>query len=226
VKVIHNAVDLDRFAPTGARADLDALAKLPPAPAGTVRVGLVGTFSRWKGHDVFLRALAALPRDLAVRAYVVGGPLYDTVGSQYTLEELSTLARELRVTVGFTGFVDGDSAMRALDIVVHASTEPEPFGLVIAEAMACGRAVITSGAGGSAELVRPRTDAVTHTAGDVQGLAAAIRMLAGDATLRQQYGDRARASALRRFDPQRFAKAIVNVYEDVLAPVAPARRMA
>jgi glycosyltransferase involved in cell wall biosynthesis len=44
-------------------------------------------------------------------------------------------------------------AMRALDVVVHASTDPEPFGLVVAEAMACGRAVTTSGTGGASELI-------------------------------------------------------------------------
>ena len=42
----------------------------------------------------------------------------------------------------------------SLDVVVHASREPEPFGLVIAEAMACGRAVITTANGGAAEWKR------------------------------------------------------------------------
>ena len=53
------------------------------------------------------------------------------------------------VSVGFTGRIDDvPAALRALDIVVHASVEPEPFGLVIAEAMACGRPVVVSRAGG------------------------------------------------------------------------------
>jgi glycosyltransferase involved in cell wall biosynthesis len=226
VQVVHNAVDLSRFTPSGIRADLDTLAGLPPAAAGTVRVGLVATFSRWKGHEVFFRALAALPSDLRVRGYVVGAPLYDTVGSQYTLQELRARARALGVTIGFTGFVEGEAAMRALDIVVHASTEPEPFGLVIAEAMACGRAVITSGGGGAAELVTPGFDAVTHVPGDVQTLAAAISMLVGDTALRQQYGDRARASALRRFDPRRLATALAGVYEQAVASRHQARKTA
>ena len=62
--------------------------------------------------------------------------------------------------VGFTGFLPPAPAMRALDVVVHASTRPEPFGLVIAEAMACGRAVITSASGGAAELVDAGEDAL------------------------------------------------------------------
>jgi glycosyltransferase involved in cell wall biosynthesis len=215
--VVHNAVDLDTFAPAGPRADLDALAGLPAAPAGTVRVGLVATFSRWKGHDVFLRALAALPREVPVRGYVIGGPLYDTVGSQYALDELRQLASDLGTSVGFTGFVDGAAAIRALDIVVHASTQPEPFGLVIAEAMACGRPLITSAYGGAAELVTPGVDAVVHPPGDVAAVSSAIATLAASATLRQQYGERARAAAMRRFDPRRFATAMAAIYERAAA---------
>ena len=54
---IHNAVDLQRFSPHGPVADLDRLAGLPPAAAGTVRVGLVATYARWKGHAAFIEAI-------------------------------------------------------------------------------------------------------------------------------------------------------------------------
>jgi glycosyltransferase involved in cell wall biosynthesis len=226
VRVIHNAVALDRFAPSGPVADLDALAKLPRASAGTVRVGLLGTFSRWKGQDVFLRALSALPPELGVRGYVIGAPLYDTVGSQYTLDELSTMARELGITVGFTGFVDSDAALRSLDIVVHASTAPEPFGMVIAEAMACGRALITTATGGAAELVTPGCDAAVHPPGDVHALAQAIAAFARDGALRQQYGERARAAAVRRFDSRRLAAALVDVYEEAVSHAPHGRKTA
>ena len=57
---IHNAVDLDRFAPHGDRADLDALAGLTKAPAATVRVGLLGTSRAGRARS-FSRA-GALPR--------------------------------------------------------------------------------------------------------------------------------------------------------------------
>ena len=85
---------------------------------------------------------------------------YATNGSQYSLSELRELAKELGVShrVGFTGFVDEPAAaLRSLDIVVHASTEPEPFGLAIAQGMACGRAVIaTKRAAAPQKLSTPR----------------------------------------------------------------------
>ncbi|HET9360748.1 MAG TPA: glycosyltransferase family 4 protein, partial [Vicinamibacterales bacterium] len=177
VHPVWNAVDLTRFSPSGPRLDLDALAGLPPAGEGVLRVGLVATFARWKGHETFLRALALLPRSLHVRGYIVGGPIYETAGSQVTTADLRRQAEMLGVAdrVGFTGFVqDSSAAIRALDLVVHASTDPEPFGLVIAEAMACGKAVIVSQAGGAIEFTEPGTNALTHPPGDAPALAARI----------------------------------------------------
>ena len=144
VRRVYNAIDTQRFSPQGGRLDLDGLAGLPEAAPGVIRVGLPATFARWKGHSVFLQAIARLAADSPVRAYVIGGGVYRTAGSQFTLEELRAEASRLGVSdrVGFTGFVeDAAAAMRSLDIVVHASTQPEPFGMVIIEAMACGRPV-------------------------------------------------------------------------------------
>jgi glycosyltransferase involved in cell wall biosynthesis len=99
---------------------------------------------------------------------------------------------------------------------VHASTAPEPFGLVIAEAMACGRAVIVSRAGGAEELVTNEVDALTHTPGDVGELAAQIAALTKDPELRARLGGEARASAERAFDDVRLAREIVPVYRDAM----------
>jgi glycosyltransferase involved in cell wall biosynthesis len=215
VRVVHNAVDLAAFAPDGPVEDLDRCAGLAPLPDHVVRVGLVATFARWKGHEVFLRAIAASDGGLPLRGYVIGGPVYDTAGSQHMMDDLKAMAARLGISsrVGFTGFLPPASAMRALDVVVHASTRPEPFGLVIAEAMACGRAVITSGAGGAAEIVDPGTDALTHAAGDAADLSRCISRLVRETAFRRELGLRARASACRRFDPDRMTRELVAVYE-------------
>jgi glycosyltransferase involved in cell wall biosynthesis len=105
---------------------------------------------------------------------------------------------------------------------VHASTAPEPFGLVIAEAMACGRAVIVSHAGGAAEIVDPGVDALVHTPGDAGDLAAQIGALAGDPALRARLGRAARATAERSFDRARLAAELVPIYR-AAAGAGPAR---
>jgi len=219
VVTIYNGVDLQRFSPSGGAMDLDALAGVAPAAAGTVRVGLVATFARWKGHATFLQAIAKLPT-LPLRAYVIGGAVYQTDRSQQTAEDLRAMARAAGVEdrVAFTGFVaEPAGAMRALDIVVHASTEPEPFGLVIAQAMACGRAVIASRAGGAAELFTDGVDAVGHEPGHADRLAAAIQRLAVDRHQRERLGAAARATAERMFDRARLAREFAAVYEKALS---------
>ncbi len=215
VSAVPNAVDVDRFTPDGAHADLDALAGLPPAPPGTIRVGLVATFARWKGHEVFLDALGRLPGHLAVRGYIIGGGVYQTEGSQRTLDELRAAAVRLGAAdrVGFTGLVERpEAAFRALDVAVHASTAPEPFGLSIVEAMACARAVVVSYAGGAAEIVTPGRDALVHRPGDAAGLANCLAALATDAALRARLAAAGRATAERRFDRARLAGALIPIY--------------
>lgn len=221
VRTVYNAVDLDRFRLLGPATDLDAAAGLPPAPPGTLRVGLVATMGRWKGHGVFLRAVAALPGQLPVRAYVVGGGIYRTAGSEVRAGDLRRKAAELGIAdrVGFTGFTDdAPAAMRALDVVVHASTQPEPFGLVIAEAMACGRAVIASAAGGAGEIVTPGHDALAVDPGDVDGLADAIVQLVVDPVLRGRLARAGRETAVRRFDRARLAAEVAPLYRSLVAP--------
>lgn len=223
VHVVLNAVDTAHFTPgPGDGARLDELAGLAPAPAGTVRVGLVATYARWKGQAVFLeaaqRVLDTKPA-APVRFYVVGGPVYRTLDSQFSREELQGQAERLGIAgqVAFVPFLaEPREAYRALDIVVHASTRPEPFGLTIAEALACGRPVIVSAGGGAAELFTEGRDAVGFTPGDVEGLARRILQLAGASELRERLASAARETAVARFSRPRMGRQVLDVYRGVL----------
>ncbi|HSP80197.1 MAG TPA: glycosyltransferase family 4 protein, partial [Myxococcaceae bacterium] len=205
VHTVYNGVDTRRFAP--GRADgarLDSLASLPRAPEGTVRLGLVATYARWKGQELFLRAAArvrARQPSAPVRFYVVGSPVYRTPGSQYSEEELRAAARALGLEghVGFIPFqAEPAEIYRALDGVVHASTRPAPFGMTIVEARACGRAVVGSAAGGAAELVRHEQDALTFQPGEEAGLAEALERLVREQMLRARLGREARRTVQAR----------------------------
>jgi len=215
---IYYAIDLAVFSCDGPALNLDALAAMPRAEEGVVRVGLLATFARWKGHEVFLRALAALPAELPVRGYVIGGPIYRSEGSQYSIEELRAIATRLGVErrVGFTGLVDDPAgALRALDVAVHASTEPEPFGRAIAEAMLCGRAVIAAAGGGASEIFSEGVDALAHPAGDASALARRIAELAGDRELRARLGAAGRRSAERRFSGAHQTMELLPIYGEL-----------
>jgi len=215
VQTVYNAINTTVFSPCGACLDLDLLSGLPPATPDVIKVGMLATFARWKGQEVFLRALALISPEIPMRGYIVGDALYQTDGSQYSVAELKTLAVDLGISdrVGFTGFVDEPaSVMRSLDIVVHASTEPEPFGLVIVEAMACGRAVIASDAGGAAELFENNVTALGHTPGDATQLAERITQLATDPDLRKRLGAAGRTTVEQRFNRARLANELIPIY--------------
>lgn len=224
VELVYNAIDLRAFAPApGDGPLLDRLSGLPPAQPGTVRVGLVATYARWKGQDVFLEAAArvqAAAPDPPVRFYVVGGPIYRTAGSQFSEEELRGRAAALGIAplVGFIGFREDPAAIyQALDLVVHASTRPEPFGLTIVEAMACGRPVIACQEGGAAELFTSGQDAVGVPPRNPAVLAEAILELRNDPARRQRMGACARETALAQFGRERLGPQTVAIYERLLA---------
>jgi glycosyltransferase involved in cell wall biosynthesis len=219
VMVVSNAIDTNHFCPgSGCGHWLDEQADLPPAPPEVVRVGLVATYARWKGHDVFLDAAGRLAQrrpGLPVRFYVVGGPIYRTRGSQWSRDELrqratATLANN---RIGFIDFqTDPAPVYRALDVVVHASTQPEPFGLAIAEAMACGRAVVVARAGGAAELFTHDHDAVGTRPGDAEELACVLESLVEDPLRRRRLGMEARVTAQGRFACTRLGPEVLAAY--------------
>jgi glycosyltransferase involved in cell wall biosynthesis len=219
VVVVPNAIDTERFCPGASRGPwLDELAGLPPAPAETVRVGLVATYARWKGQEVLLDAATRLLRrrpDLPARFFVIGGPIYQTRGSQWSREELRRLATALpgENRIGFIDFLaELPPVYRSLDLVVHASSRPEPFGLTIAEAMACGRAVVVAQAGGAAELFTHDHDAVGFPMGSSEALAAVLEALIEDPLRRRRLGAQARTTAGARFTRARLGPQVLDAY--------------
>lgn len=215
VRVVHDAIDPARFGPgPGDGRWLDEAAGLPRLD-DAVRVGLVATFARWKGHRTFLEAAARVAAP--ARFFVVGGPVYATRGSQVDRDELEGWCRELGVAdrVGVVGFQQDPAAVyRALDVVVHASTEPEPFGLTIVEAMACGRAVIATSAAGCVELIDAGEHVLTVPPGDAAALARAIEDLVGDPARRRALGARAAARAREAFDARRLGPDVASAWAD------------
>lgn len=216
IEVIYNSVDVDYFSPGTANLPVD-----------TIKVGLVATFARWKGHDVFLEAAANLIREqpnLNVRFYIVGGAIYETKGSQFSEQELRELASGLQIAdkVEFLGFQQNIAEIyRWLDIVIHASTQPEPFGLAIVEAMACGKPVIVSQSGGAAELFTHNYDAVGFTPGDSTALASAILHLIDNPEFCKSLSKNARSTVIKRFNHQHLATQILTFYNSIITSKTP-----
>ena len=219
VELVYNGIDTDEFSPQmNSGTCLDKLAGLPEAKPGTVRIGLVATFARWKGHEIFLRAAAQVlnirPQPSA-RFFIIGEPIYQTRGSQFSTDELRAIAAQLKIEsyIGFIPFQQNPADIyRALDVAVHASTQPEPFGRTIVEAMACAKPVIVARAGGAAELFTHDHDAVGVPPGDPAALATALTRLLTDPARLQSLANNARQTAVERFNHHRLGPQILAAY--------------
>jgi glycosyltransferase involved in cell wall biosynthesis len=214
IKVIYPPIDLRRFHPG---VDASRQRRELGFGDGDLTFGIPGTLLKWKGHDVFLKAarlvLEALP---AARAVVIGEVPDGSIGYR---DELMGLARELGIehrTV-FTGFRrDIPELIQLLDVVVHASVKPEPFGRVIAEGMAMGKPVVASMLGGPLEIIQDGETGFLVPSGDPEKLARRIIELLTTRSLAQRLGNNARVQAATRFSPAAHARLVEQVYEDVL----------
>jgi glycosyltransferase involved in cell wall biosynthesis len=184
------------------------------SPALTV--GMIGRLSPWKGQEVFLDAFTQAFRRRDVRGRLVGSALFGEDEYASSLVERAS-ALDISDQIEFRGFREDVLAeLRELDILVHCSVRPEPFGQVVLEGLAAGVPVIASNAGGPAELITNGVDGILTTPGDVSELADALRMLADDANLRARIGAAGRRRS-RDFTPDKAVAQLLAFYAGVLA---------
>jgi glycosyltransferase involved in cell wall biosynthesis len=212
---VLNGVNTRAFADqTVAPIDLDTLAGLPAGGTDTVRIGLLATQARWKGHRHFLDA-AALLADPKARFYVVGGAIYTTGRSETDIKSLKLEIARLGLSTrfGLVPFqVDPRGIYRALDIVVNASTRPEPFGRTIAEALASGRAVVGPAAGGIPEQIVDGVTGRLYPLGDTRALVSTLMELIASPEERWRLGSAGAEQAKSLLDSRRLGPEVLSVY--------------
>ncbi len=191
-----------------------------PATSGysVFTVGIIGRVAPWKGQDIFLRAFAEAFPVGPERAVIIGSPMFGASESEFA-ESLHQLARELGIQerTEFRGFQEDVAAeMANLDVVVHASITPEPFGQVIIEAMSIGVPVVATSAGGPAEIIGDHESGLLYPPGDDQELARLMLRLRDEPNLRANlaHGGRLRAKEYR---PEKIIAEIEAIYDQVLA---------
>jgi glycosyltransferase involved in cell wall biosynthesis len=169
-------------------------------PEGVPVLGLVGRLQPWKGQDRLLRAQALLrERGHTVHTVIVGGDSYE-LSPDYAASLPALIERlELHDAVTMTGEVpDAGPYIERMDILVNAS-EPEPFGIVLLEAMARGVAVVAVDAGGPSEFIEDGRTGVLARSGEPDALADALERLLEDPALRERVAQAGRASFLADF---------------------------
>lgn len=215
IEQIEDGIDPDwvRSSVTRSRESVREALGIPESAQLAV---MAGHLRHWKGQDVVLSALAELEPRLRTRIIVAFAGADDPYDTAYR-RRLDELVKQhgLEQSVRFLGArSDVPDLMHAADIVLHASTTPEPFGLVVLEGMAHGRLVIAAALGGPLQILGDGGGWLFDPR-DPGELATLLRQALCHPELASESAAVAPARALR-FTAQRTADRVQSVYDQVL----------
>jgi glycosyltransferase involved in cell wall biosynthesis len=187
-------------------------------PADATVVAVLGRLVPWKGQHLFIQAMRRVieSNPLAI-GVIAGAPEVYSLDYEPALREQ---ARELGIAdrIRFTGFVaEPRTVLAAVDVLAHTSVTPEPFGLVMIEAMAAGKAVVTPAEGGGAEIVVHGETGLQYRPRDPVALEEALMALVSDQDAARAMGRAGRARVQAEFDVHRFRKQVAAFYREMTA---------
>lgn len=214
IHVVYNGIDLERFRP---HHDGDSVRRDLGIPHDASVVLLTGRLCPDKGQGDLLQAVALLKdRGCNATALLVGrDDVMATPGGGSYRAELMRLARELSIEDRVV-FVEQSSEMPAMIAAADVVTLPsytESFGMVLGEAMACGRPVVGSVCGGIPELIHDGVTGLLVPIGAPVELADALERLLADPALRRELGNNGQRLIEKRFSQERMAQDAGSLYE-------------
>jgi glycosyltransferase involved in cell wall biosynthesis len=213
IRLLYNGIDAERFRPdlpSALRTEIGA------APDDLI-VGISSRLAPDKGQDTFLRAAARVAEEEpGVRFVIVGDDsiFSDNVGYVPMLRQLAG-ENSLAGRVAFLGFRrDMPAVYSGLDVLVNAAWR-EAFGLVVVEAMACGKVVVGTRAGGIPEIITDGKDGFLFPVNDDKALADILLRLVGSPELRRVVGGAARRTVMERFTIETQVRGLEAVLEEI-----------
>lgn len=152
--------------------------------------------TKQKGADIAIKAFCELPKDKNLKLIIVGEGEY--------LEEAKLLVKNLNCesNVIFTGFISSEDRSKyynASDIFVFPTLRIESLGIVIVEAMACGKPVIASNIGSIPEVIDKGVNGTLFPPGDFKELARQIKLLLEEHEYSAKLVQNARQMVLEKF---------------------------
>jgi glycosyltransferase involved in cell wall biosynthesis len=218
--VIHNGVDVSKFTQNYNAA---SVRKEFGINSEQTLVGIIGRIDWWKGHEYFLKAMSrAIKHIEGLRGLIIGDleKNFSFNRNRLYLVKLKSLINTMNLDdkILFTGFRnDVPRLISALDVVVHASSKPEPFGLVIIEAMAAGKPVIATAAGGVLDIIEDGVNGLLVPCCDAEAMADAIVQVVSNLKKSKQIGIAAQQCVTEKFTVQQQIMAVEKLYDSIFA---------
>ncbi|MBI4925288.1 MAG: glycosyltransferase family 4 protein [Bdellovibrio sp.] len=217
VSVIYNGLDLNYFKK---KRNLLLHQKLC-LPQSTPLVGILGALAKWKGQIEFIRmAKKMIDNGSEAHFLIIGDEIYDTFSEkgfkEVIKEEIQNL--KLKDRIHLLGFQkETNEIINGLDVLVHASIRPEPFGRVIIEAMACEVPVVCSAAGGVLEIVDNGKTGLLFSPGNAKEMAACVFKLLEDKELCNKLTSNALKNVDINFNLHTQTEKIATLYKQILS---------
>lgn len=202
------------------QSEVDALCEEYDIKNDDLLIGIVGRITRWKGHVEFFQAVTFALEAVPTARVMVIGDISD--GDARYQKHLQNMVDETgyKERVIFTGYMPDVSVFyKVLDLCVHCSIEPEPFGLVITEAMSYGVAVIAADLGAPKEIISDGENGYIVNPLSTEILAETMIRLLTDDGLRKRIGESGKRHVEANYRLEGFGQSLEGVYLDLIEGV-------
>ena len=198
-KTIYDGIDPESYRPSTAINE-------------EIVIGCFGRLEVWKGQQVLVDAAEIIVKKIPeIKFQFVGyGENMDNIVNQVKTKNLEKY-------FDFTGHISNvKDYMEKCTVVVHTSIEPEPFGMVIIEAMALEKPVIATNIGGPLEIIENNKDGFLIPPSQPRFLAENILKLVENKELRESIGKNARQKVINKFNVRNYVKEIEKIYDEII----------
>lgn len=218
IVTIYNAIDVEDFQ-SRVTKDAELMRKELGIKEGSPIIGVVGNFQEWKGQMTVVRAVDILrtkyPNLMCLLIGDVSNSKKDREYFEKVKKEINK--KDLGKNIIITGYrEDVPNLINSLDIMVHSSVEPEPFGRVIIEGMCLGKPVIATNIGGPPEIIENGVTGFLVAPYDKVTLSAKIAYLLRDQINRRRIGQRAIRRVTDIFSIDKFSSEINSIYKEII----------
>lgn len=205
VKVVYNAVERVKIDKSQIKGENDKFV-----------VGMAGRINRWKGQGLFINAAEKVLEKCPNTLFVIAGSAY--TGEEYLEEELRSIIadKKLEKSIKLLGQVNNMGKFyEGIDLFVLPSIQPEPFGLVVIEAMDAGIPVIATNHGGPKEIINDGENGYLVDFKDPNEMAEKIILLESNLELRRKIAENAERMKREKFSVETMVKNIREILIEI-----------
>jgi glycosyltransferase involved in cell wall biosynthesis len=213
VELLPNGIPVDRLVPRRSRAEVRAELGIDDSRSLLVSAGQV---QEWKGQALAVEAAGLLRNAGRAVTWILPGADVEHGYTARLHERIASLGLADRVIL--PGEIpDLPDLLAAADVAVHTSIRPEPFGLVVIEAMLQGVPVVGPREGSIPSLVHEEVHGLLYEPRNAVSLVEAVGRLLDDPPARRQMGEAARVRVRAEFDVRMQARRLGEIHARILA---------